>query len=144
MHDLKIGSILPGEGIGPLHLGMTFHEATGQIGSYELRELANATQIICENFKIWIDHATDRVAQILAHGSFEGAFDGWLVLGMTLSDVVKRGYSYHEELGVYMLDGVDGMCMELEDDCALEDDTPWDERAVPIARISVYSAEESV
>lgn len=136
--------ILPGKGSGPLRLGMTFDEITEQIGPYDQRELANATQLICENIKIWIDHQTDRVSQILAYGSFEGMFDGWPTLGMTLADVEKKGYSYHEELGVYLLDGSDGMCMELDDDCDLDDDTPWDERSAPITRISVYTAEESI
>lgn len=144
MNEPKTVSILPGQGIGPLRLGMTFDEVAEQIGSYDQRELANATQLICENIKIWIDHQTDCVSQILAYGSFEGTFDGWLTLGMTLADAVKKGYSYHEELGVYMLDGVDGMCVELNDDCDLDDDAPWDERSAPITRISVYTAEESI
>lgn len=133
--------ILPGQGIGPLRLGMTFDEITGQIGSYDQRELANATQLICETVKIWIDHRTDRVSQILAYGSLEGTFDGWLTLGMTLADAVKKGYSYHEELGVYMLDGVDGMCVELDDDCDPDDDAPWDEQSTAITGISVYTVE---
>jgi len=136
--------ILPGRGIGPLRLGMTFDEIAEQIGSYDQRELANATQLICENIKIWIDHQTDRVSQILAYGSFEGTFDGWLTLGMTLADAVKKGYSYREERGVYMLEGVEGMCVELNDDCDLDDDAPWDEQSAAIARISVFPKEESV
>lgn len=144
MNELKTASILPGKGIGPLRLGMTFNEIVEQIGPYDQRELANATQLICENIKIWIDHQTDCASQILAYGSFEGAFDRWLTLGMTLADAVKKGYSYHEELGVYLLDGVDGMCLELDDDCDLEDDAPWDELSAAIARISVFPREESV
>ena len=144
MNELKTVSILTGKGIGLLRLGMTFDEIVEQIELYDQRELANATQLICENIKIWIDHQTDCVSQILAYGSFEGAFDGWLTLGMTLADAVKKGYSYHEELGVYILNGVDGMCLELDDDCDLDDDTPWDELSAAITRISVYPKAEII
>jgi len=143
MYRLKSGSILPGKGIGPFRLGMTFNEVTGQVSQYKQRELANASQIICENVKIWIDHQTDLVSQILVYGSFDGTFDGWLSVGKTLADALEKGYSYHEELGAYMLDGIEGLCMELEDDCDLDDDAPWDERTAPITRISVYPVDES-
>lgn len=141
---IKKGPIIPGEGIGWIRLGMGFQEVTDRIDQYSRRELANATQIICENVKIWFDRETDCISQILVSGSFEGLFDGWLGLGMTLADIAAKGYSCYEKLGVYKLGELDGICLELDGEgCDLDDDAPWDEQTVPIARISVYPSGEA-
>lgn len=87
---------------------------------------------------VWIDKEQDKVTQILVNNGFKGESAGLIGLGSTLNDIKRLlNRSYYEELYVYYIEGVSGICFDL-DDSSDDEDNDWDEFNAPIDYIAVF------
>lgn len=130
---LNEGDIIPGERIGEIYLGWDLSKLEAYIGSeYKVEDRPKCRVLDIGTAKFWIDKTTNLLTQILVYGDFKGRLAGQIGIGSTLRDVQEKIGPWREELGVYVLDKVDGVCFELRDD---ED---WDQLSTPIQYISVF------
>lgn len=140
MFTLGKGSILPGKGVGPIRLDMTYEDIRKIITEYEIEDRDISNVLICGDVMVWIDKKKNRTTQILVYGTFQGKYEDKIGIGSTLADVENSLHTtWHENLDSYLLDHVSGMSFELGDS---GNDTYWDEMTAPIETISIFHATE--
>lgn len=133
------GPIVPAVGIGNIKLGMTKAELTDKIGeSFKEKKLGIGCRLDIENAAFWTGE-DGRVWQIGVRGDFKGKFRDTIGIGSTLRDVEKYIGNYAPVYYTYELEGIKGICFELED----IDTKPWDERTAPIEWIFVYELDNA-
>ena len=132
--------ILPGRAIGCIRLGETEAEMLSKLGERYIKEdRSELCDVYHADFiKVWVSKSTGRVDQITVTKGFEGKLFGQIGIGSKLRDLRRFGEVYCEDthIFVYRIRGVDGVCVELEDDRSIDEDE--DEEEKRIEWISVF------
>jgi len=134
-----MNDIEPGKSIGGLNLSWGYAELLSNLNKaeYEIEDLENNNFIFhYQNFKIWINTETDKIFQIGAYQNFEGKLYGKIGIGSTLNDIKQHFGSWAEDLDVWIIPDIPGICFELADNDINEE---WIEETAPIEAIYVYN-----
>ena len=152
MFYLCDGDIIPGEGIGLFKLDMSREDVENIINvkGYKLDKGKLYNIYDCGDVEIWFDG--DRIYQISVFGDFKGKLLGELGIGSYLADIEKKLNAVSiDNVYVEVFDEMKGICFELSEEEHDEADLyegevyfRWRKSNLPIARISVYPAEEHV
>jgi len=135
------GDIVPGYRIGSIELGMRkadidyiFSSHTNEFPNYFLYEGGD--------IRVWVKKSDNIVSQILAYGNFDGKFMGRFGIGSFISDIEKHlnAFSINKN-GVYIFEGVRGICFELKDIDEDWDSEVWFKTNASIEAISVFREE---
>lgn len=133
---IQDGPIIPGVGIGNIQLNISKKELINIIGnSYKEQKLGIGYKFDIENASFWLGE-DNCVYQIGVRGEFNGKFKEVIGIGSTFRDVKKYVGNYTYEYYTYNLDGIKGICFELEQPCDLDEE--WDELTAPIEWIFVF------
>ena len=134
--------IIPGKGIGEIHLGWNVDELLAYLKllnlEYEIEDRANCYVLITAFAKFWVSKEAEVVTQILVFGEFKGKFGECIGIGSTLNDVKMHVGIWKEELNVYIVPQFPGICFELKDIDDVEEE--WDVEKTPIEFISVFQS----
>ncbi len=133
------GELMPGVGIGDYRIGMKKRDLLKKLGNdYKERDLGGGeSRINLENASIWLDQ-NDTVSQVGVTKGFEGMYDNTVKIGSTLKEIQEKYGGYREEYADYIINGIEGMCFELEDTGECEE---WDELTAPIEWMFIYRVE---
>ncbi|GHU74117.1 hypothetical protein FACS1894188_01410 [Clostridia bacterium] len=140
MFFLKSGNIIPSERIGVIKLNMTFEEVIKIVDEFEIEDLPVSSVVVCGDVKIWVNKEKNTVTQISVYGSFEGKYADKIGIGSSLDDVTNLLHSgWTEDLYVYFINGVQGMCLEHGDtEDENTEDVEWNENTALIKVISIF------
>ena len=130
------GEICPGYGIGKYLLGDNLVNILDKIiGEYkESEEEDGSSVIMIDNAGFWFDK-NKRLTQIGVTYGFLGKYCN-VGIGDTLVDVKENIGSFYEEYDDYLIKGVKGLAIALDDND--DYDSEWDEMNAPIEWIFVY------
>lgn len=136
-------TIIPGQSVGNILLNESEAEMLEKLdASYEKEERGETCYVYhIEFMKIWVCKSTKRVYQITVGNGFEGILWNKIQIGSKLRELKKLGlgkvYCENDIIPVYMIEGIDGICFELEDDFSLDEAEDEDEKR--LVWISVFS-----
>lgn len=137
MFYLKGGDIVPQTRIGSIELGMGYAQLKKIMTEFELDQRNDAYVMIAGDVQVWVDKKTNQATQILVENGFKGKYAGSIGLGSTLNEVKKAlNKNWYEELDVYFIEGVPGICFSLED--SGDDHEQWDPSSAPFDYIAVF------
>jgi len=103
---------------------------------YEENDFAVFISYNC--FKFWIPKEKNKLIQIGAYTGFKGKYNG-IGIGSTLREVKEKYGSWTEDLYVYGIPQVEGLCFELADNGM---DEEWILEQAPIEAIYVNDPDE--
>ena len=132
-------SIIPGQSIGNFHLHDTEQEIISKMeGTYKKEERCSSYVYRSDSIMVWVDKKTKEAYQIAAGKGFHGYFKDGITIGSKLCDLKRMGNVFEENeiIPVIMIEGIAGICFEMEDDSSQDDEDDWDEKR--IAWISVF------
>lgn len=134
-------AIIPGHAIGNIILNEYEAEMLTKLDTDYTKEERGETCYVyhIDFMMIWVCKSTRRVYQITVGNGFKGTLWNKIRIGSKLRDLKELGkvYCENEIIPVYMIEGIDGICFELEDDDSLDEDEEEDEKK--LAWISVFS-----
>lgn len=130
--NILTGDIVPGIRIGEFVIGTLKEEIMAKIrGDYKQWERGDGFCIITlGNAKMWFD-TTQRLQQIAVTKGFRDQYNT-IGIGSTMRDVVEKFGAYENDGDEYIINGIEGICFELED---MDN---WNELYAPIEWIFVY------
>lgn len=132
--------IIPGRSIGNICLDDSEMTLLSKIEGEYIKEKRSESSCVYHfhSTKVWIDRESKRVYQITVGKGFNGYFQDSISIGSKFYELKKFGHVYceNEIIPVYMIDGIDGICFELDDDETIDDKYDIDEKR--IAWISVF------
>lgn len=75
-----------------------------------------------QSMMIWVNKKTKRVYQISVGSGFHGYFQNRITIGSTFEELESIGNVYcdNETIPVYMLEGITGICFEVEEDDSVD------------------------
>jgi len=136
-----MSEIIPAKTIDQYHLGWSLAQIMSSLKNKELvqyREEEDTIFISYKYFKFWVSKEKDKVIQIGAYKGFKGNYNG-IGIGSTLADIQQKFGSWGEDLYVYVIPKIDGLCFELADN---DIDEEWIQESAPIEAIYVNDPDE--
>lgn len=118
-------SIIPGQSIGEIHLKATEEEILSKIGHEYVKENRSKSCYVyhLSSMMIWISKETKQVYQISVGAGFHGYYQNRITIGSKFEELESLGTIYcdNETIPVYLIEGIDGICFELEDDASTDE-----------------------
>ena len=118
-------SIIPGRSIGEIFLKAKEEEVLSKIGHEYVKEERSESCYVyhLRSMMIWISKKTKRVYQISVGAGFHGYYQNRITVGSKFEELESMGIIYcdNETIPVYMIEGIDGICFELEDDVSIDE-----------------------
>jgi len=130
--------IIPGQAIDNFQLSWTYPELLAQLKDkeYQIEDLQNNNLIIHYlYYKFWIDTQSDAITQIGVYDGYDGKLNGLIGIGSTLTDVKQCFGAWQEDLYVYIIPTIPGVCFELADN---DIDDEWIQETAPIGAIYIF------
>ncbi|MBR4081640.1 MAG: hypothetical protein IKK21_07650 [Clostridia bacterium] len=112
-------NIVPGRSIGEFCLHESREDVLSKIsGKYTKEHRVGCDVYHLQHVSIWIDREKNQVDQITAREGFPGSFQDAITIGSKFRELKALGnvYCENDHVPVYMIEGIDGICFEMEDD----------------------------